>query len=56
MEYRMPEKEIKSMPAFSSVMLSPSAVSVNCLRAMQRFAVAQLHEIRKYDRALTPVR
>ena len=29
----MPEKDTRSIIAFSSVMLSPSAVSVNCLRA-----------------------
>jgi hypothetical protein len=28
----MPEKDIRSMPAFSSTMLSPIAVSVNCLQ------------------------
>jgi hypothetical protein len=35
MEYRMPEKDIRSMPAFSSTMLSPIAVSVNCLQRQQ---------------------
>ncbi len=29
----MPEKEMRSMAALSSVMASPSAVSVNCLCA-----------------------
>lgn len=33
----MPEKDIRSMPAFSSTMLSPIAVSVNCLQWQKRY-------------------
>lgn len=36
MEYKIPEKDMRSTPAFSIVIENPKAVSVNCLRPTNR--------------------